>query len=357
VIDEMSTTREDLALRAYGVEQMSPILALLQQTLGNHGAVRKSEAFWQWKHHRNPFGHSYGIYSWSEREQRAAGLRVLMRWRFDSPDGRTILAARAVDTATHPDFQRRGIFSTLTRRAIEDLTGEGVHLIFNTPNHKSLPGYLKMKWQIVARWPLYLKILRPLSMIRARLRPQGDPPPLHTADFFGSQILPWSAFAERYADPLADLIPRWEADRPRRGLRTPRTWDYLRWRYGEHPHVDYGFFPFTVGNARDVAGVAILRPNYRYGWREAVLAELLLAEPDARLGQSLLRGLVRQVKADYLVAHFAARTVERRTLWPAGFLSAPGQGITFTVRFLQEEGEPFTAPAAWDLSLGDLEIF
>ncbi len=61
-----------------------------------------------------------------------------------------VRAVRAVDTATHPDHQGRGIFSTLTPTRSRRC-GSRADLVFNTPNEKSLPGYLKMGWQIVGQ--------------------------------------------------------------------------------------------------------------------------------------------------------------------------------------------------------------
>ena len=92
------------------------------------------------------------------------GLRAFMRWRFDAT-GQDVRAVRAVDTATHPDHQGRGIFSRLTSEAIDLLRGD-TDLIFNTPNEKSLPGYLKLGWRIVGRAPVLLRIKRPLRLLR-----------------------------------------------------------------------------------------------------------------------------------------------------------------------------------------------
>ena len=68
--------------------------------------------------------------------------------------------ARAVDTATDPDFQGRGIFTRLTLEALDALPAEGVELVFNTPNARSLPGYLKMGWQEVGRLPAAVRPTR-----------------------------------------------------------------------------------------------------------------------------------------------------------------------------------------------------
>ena len=346
------------AIRAYDKSAIPAVLELTRTTLGDSGAVRKTEDFWHWKHEQNPFGSSYGLYAWDETAAQMAGLRVLMRWRFADAAGNQFRGARAVDTATHPNYQRQGIFSTLTKHAVQDLTQEGTDLIFNTPNTKSMPGYLKMGWHLVAKWPLYLRPLRPMRMAARRLGIASPSPDITFADFFRPAVMPWSVFAERYGDQAAALISQWEAQRRHVGLRTVRDWDYLQWRYGEHPHIQYGVY--TLGYPEQpskLAGFAILRPNIRNKWQEVVLAEIFLGKLGSKETGGFLRLLANEVKSDYLIAHFGPKTLEHALLRAAGYLAAPRQGISFTVRPLQGNTVDFTQPSAWDLSLGDLEIF
>ncbi|MCC6457172.1 MAG: GNAT family N-acetyltransferase [Caldilineaceae bacterium] len=340
----------------YSREALPAILILLQQTLGNSGAVRKTEEFWQWKHHANPFGASYGLYAWDEATAQVAGLRVLMRWTFRATDGTLVQSARAVDTATHPDHQRRGLFSSLTRQAIAELTAQGTDCIFNTPNQKSLPGYLKMGWQVAARWPLYIKPLRPLRMAYRRLRPVATAAKTSFAMHFGAEVLPWDEFIEHFGEQAGEVLAAWERARQQVGLRTLRTVDYLTWRYGGHPHIHYGVYTHTDHRGK-LQGFAILRPNVRFGWQETVLTEFCLAQPDRTAGLQLLRSLRHHLHSDYLIAHFAHHTVEADLLRRSHFWPAPRQQIIFTARPLQETAAHLSHAGAWDLTLGDLELF
>lgn len=345
-----------LTIRPYQPDAIPALLALTQTTLGNAGAVRKTATFWQWKHQHNPFGQSFGVYTWDEERQIATGLRVLLRWQFCAPNGRIYHAVRAVDTATHPDYQRRGIFSILTRQAIADLTIEGVDFIYNTPNQKSLPGYLKMGWQVVASWPLYIKVLRPLRMLFKRLhRTPADGTPKF-GDYFGAGIMNWMDFIQSYGEQLAQFMSRWEAQRGHAGIRTRRTPSYLDWRYGQHPHIQYGVYTEADATGQ-LLGFAILRPNLRYGWQESVLAELLLGEQTITFGAQFLHRLRKQLQSDYLIAHASPRTLEYQLLRRVGFLRAPRRGMIFTTRPLQDAMAAINQPANWDLTLGDLEIF
>lgn len=343
-------------LLPYSSAAIPEILKLTRATLGNDGAVRKTEAFWNWKHEENHFGPSYGLYAWSDREARAVALRVLMRWRFCNAAGENWRAVRAVDTATHQDYQRQGIFSKLTRQAIQDLQDDGVDLIYNTPNARSLPGYLKMGWQAVAKWPLYLRILRPIRMLSRYLKSKStSPQALKFDDYFAPEIMPWQAFAERYRRDIPTLISNWEQQRRQTGWRTPRDFNYLQWRYGQHPHITYGVFALVHDGKLE--GFAILRPNQRNGCQEIVLTELFLKQVDSSRGKILLKRLRQQLRGDYLVAHFAQNTVEKKLLGRAGFFKIPTQGLVFTVKPLSPQSRDALNATAWDLTLGDLEIF
>jgi GNAT superfamily N-acetyltransferase len=340
-------------IQPYNPTAISKILALTQETLGNDSAIRKTEAFWHWKHHANPFGSSYGLLAWSETQAQVAGLRMLMRWKFCPPAGPSLQAMRAVDTATHPAFQRRGIFSTLTRQAVDDLTKEGIHFIFNTPNQRSLPGYLKMGWQVVTKWPVFIKVLNPLRMVWKRFWPEGTSSQFEA--YFGPDVVPWPVFVERYDSMIPGLVANWEQQRDQVGYRTPRNLNYLQWRYGQHPHLTYGVY--ALENSKGLAGFAILRPNLRYRWQEIVLTDIFLAKPTLEQGRLLLTNLSKQLKGDYLVAHFAEGTIEKTLLRQTSFVKVPQRGITFAVRPLKSLSQNLLDPAAWDLTLGDLEIF
>ena len=339
----------DLRICRYNAEAIPDVLKLVKVTLGNEGAVRKTEAFWRWKHEDNDFGSSYGLYAWDETQALAVGLRVLMRWQFRTKDGELLRAVRAVDTATHPAYQRLGIFSKLTRQAVEDLKQEGVDLIFNTPNARSLPGYLKMGWQIVAKWPLYIRALRPIRMLSRRLKSiPASQQLIKFDDFFAPDIMTWQAFAERYGEDIPKLVSNWEQQRHQTGFRTRRDFNFLQWRYGEHPHLTYGIYAWE--DLGTLAGFAILRPNWRYGWQEIVLTEMFVTPSDARRKKKFLLNCIEQLRGDYLIAHFAQGTEERKLLRQAGFFRAPAQGMIFTVNPLQPSSQHALAPASWDLT-------
>lgn len=347
-----------LNVRPYDAAAMPAIVEMARGALGAAPATPMTPEFWAWKHAANPVGPSFGIYAWDDATQRVAGLRMFLRWKFTQGDRAPVTAVRAVDTATHADYRRRGLFSQLTQQAIEQLGAEGVSLIFNTPNESSLPGYLKLGWRTVARLPLMVRPLRPARMAARRIWPRSPLDIGAWEEHFTRGMLRWAEFTERYGDAIDAMIRRWEESRTLTGLRTVRDRTYFDWRYGGHPHVAYGVCALADPAARrDLLGFAVVRPNRRYGWQEAVLDELVLARPDETLGRRLLADLPAALRSDYLIAHSAQGTVERRLLRKAGFWVAPRRGMLLAARELAAGVPNLYTASAWDLTLGDLELF
>ena len=134
------------------------ILKVLKASLGETSS-KKTEEVWRYKHIDNPFGKSLVLVA--EEEGEIVGVRAFMRWKWQK--GEKIYSAfRAVDTATHPNHQGKGIFKKLTLKALEIGKERGDHFVFNTPNTQSKPGYLKMGWKEVDKLEIQL---RPLILI------------------------------------------------------------------------------------------------------------------------------------------------------------------------------------------------
>src|SRR5690606_1498508 len=145
---------------------LDEIIDLLRVSLGE-SLLPKSVAYWRWKHIDNPFGPSPVLVA-TERG-RIVGVRAFMQWRWRM-GGQTLKAVRAVDTATHPDHQGKGIFRKLTLRMLDECRERGIGFVFNTPNKRSGPGYLKMGWSKAGRLPIHVAVRRPLSMLAHALK-------------------------------------------------------------------------------------------------------------------------------------------------------------------------------------------
>jgi predicted N-acetyltransferase YhbS len=142
-------------------QDIPEILEVLKASLGETSS-KKTEAVWRYKHVDNPFGKSLVLVA--IENDRIIGVRAFMRWQWQLGD-QVFSAFRAVDTATHPEHQGKGIFKKLTLRAIDIVKEQGDDFIFNTPNTQSLPGYLKMGWGEVDKLKIRAEPANPLNWL------------------------------------------------------------------------------------------------------------------------------------------------------------------------------------------------
>lgn len=348
----------ELSIRRATEADTEEILRLVILSLGEYwnraAGLRFDTGFWSWKHLTSPFGASPCLIA--EAEGRIVGLRVFMRWQWQAGET-TVQAVRAVDTATHPDWRGRGIFSSLTLALVEEMRQEGVSFVFNTPNASSGPGYLKMKWVNTGRTSPLIRPLRPLHLLgslvakpRANGTGNGAAPAARTAPTA-------TRIGELFREPALDGFLR-VLDREERRLRTPRSRDYLQWRYRDIPGGIYDAlweFDGTDG------AVLIFRQKHRRGFTELRFCELLVgpSRRSAAIGRALLRQAVADTEADYASAMAASGTAEQRVVLGSGFLPAPRLGPILTVRSLNALAsglDPLKRPN-WRVSLGDLELF
>lgn len=339
----MSRVAARIETRPYVDADEDAVLDLLDLTLGGGPAGSRSAAYFRWKHLESPFGRSFMLVA--EAGDRIVGLRAFMRWELVAA-GRRLRAVRAVDTATHPDHQGRGIFSRLTLEALDALRDQA-DLVFNTPNGKSLPGYLKMGWRVAGRVPIRIRVRRPLRFaVRARswrgLVGAGPMPPVD---------------APRAADVLDERIDDLLAERERRpGIATPIDRTHLGWRYGRAPGLDYRAIVLGARDRPD--GLAVFRVRARGALVEATVAETIVRLGARRSASELLRAIGASAQVDHLACSFAPGSSPERAARRGGAVRAPG-GMTLAVNTLgHDDLEPNPAELrSWALSLGDLEVF
>lgn len=266
--------------------------------------------FFRWKHRDNHFGPS-PIWVAVDGGQ-IVGVRALMQWRLQRGDA-ALRLVRAVDTATLPSHQGQGIFRRLTTAAVDELTAEGCDAIFNTPNDKSRPGYLKMGWTEIGRVPIGLRLRAPSSAWRLRNARTA-------AGKWGEPMTAGRAAANLDAEASSWIAPE--------GWHTPISADYLAWRYGFEP-LGYRYLDG-----------AIVRVRTRGSVKELSVCEVLGAAP-------AVGSMLRAENADVAIA---------TGLGPrAGFIPAPGLGPRLTWRELGRAETPTMDDLA--LSLGTIELF
>jgi N-acetylglutamate synthase-like GNAT family acetyltransferase len=318
-----------MIIREAKSEDVPHIVSLLKKSLGE-SLMPKSEQYWIWKHIRNPFGVSPVLVA--EENNTLIGVRAFMCWQW-TRQGKILRAIRAVDTATHPDHQGKGIFKKLTLKLVDTCKNDGVDFVFNSPNSQSKPGYLKMGWEEAGKLPVSIQVRKPLSMLyNVVMSRQASEPELKTQL---SELL----FHPGLQTLLANTQPQ--------NISTLYSPAYLQWRYLQVPVVKYG--AVGIHDKDELRGLLI----YRFKPSKAGI-ELRITDIFAR-AETDFKALISKLTRECPQAEFI--TLSGAGLQKLGMITM-NIGPVVTVRNLNlTSTEELAHFHKWSPSLGDLELF
>ena len=319
-----------MIIRKATAEDIPAIVQLLKASLGDVSSA-KSEAYWNWKHVHNPFGPSPVLVA--EENGSLIGVRAFMRWDWQQ-DGKIYRALRAVDTATHPAHQGKGIFKKLTLQLIEEASKEGFDFIFNSPNAQSTPGYLKMGWEVWGKVPVHIRPVLHFKSYKA-----------HLFDTFHQQLMNTSL----------DTIPlKWVSTGT--GMQTAFPEGFFSWRYQHCPVKPYGLDQSKKNNNQ--LWLFFTVKMQRWG------AELRICHfafsNSVQMKQLYLRSveLARNLGCRFIsiagIQHERSGEALRY-----GFVSAKKISLTLTIRHLSDLNlyRAVQSNPNWVLQNGDVELF
>lgn len=234
-----------------------------------------------WKHARNPLGPSIVTYALRSASDQPVAVRALWRCQL-TIGGDSCVAFQPCDTATHPDHQRRGLFSRITDHAVAEAAGQGAAACFNFPNARSGPGYAKLGWLPMGSM---LLLGRPVRALRGGIRlvtgTWRRDSPRCSVDGPDSDRGSLDNDIRRLASLVTPLSTH---------IQGARSDAFLNWRIARHPR-----FRYTVA-CSGACGV-VFRHRWRRRLRE-VAVEDLLGAPDARSLHEALLLSARTADAD-----------------------------------------------------------
>jgi N-acetylglutamate synthase-like GNAT family acetyltransferase len=321
-------------------DDIPAIVGLLKISLGE-SLMPKSEEFWRWKHVQNPFGVSPVLLA--EDEKNIIGVRAFMRWTWLSGN-QTIAAVRAVDTATHPGYQGKGIFSSLTKKLLKQCEEDGTQIVFNTPNSKSLPGYLKMGWKEAGKLPINLRLLRPLNIGFHFIKGVSSTQPKEEKSDIGSYL----------NHPGLPALINAHRSFFRGQITSAHTAQSLQWRYEKVPVAKY--HAAALESSAGLRALIIYRIKFTRAGKEFRLTDYFMESPNCLgLIKDLILEKCRNHHADFVTAAgLPGMEIFNNRILPSSFSVGP----IVTVRTINlKELDNFEHFNQWKPSLGDLELF
>ncbi|SHF91513.1 Acetyltransferase (GNAT) domain-containing protein [Salegentibacter echinorum] len=299
------------------------IVQVLKASLGED-QLELSEKVWRYKHVDNPYGKSIVLIA--EENSQIIGVRALMRWQWQQGEMK-YEALRAVDTATHPKHQGKGIFKKLTLQAIEIAKKNGDHFIFNTPNEQSRPGYLKMGWDQVGKVNIGIK--PSLNFLKFKLPTK------------------YKVKKKNSISEIDNLCGKWNTNlRKKSGLFTIKSAEILKWRYEKNPLQKY---EVVTGEGYYIAAYIKNRGKVK----EFRIAECIFDEKV--IGRKELQKVIKKIGSGF---SFHVMSFSPKLLSLNGKKGDFGPILTLNALNLRSSEETgFLNIKNWHNSLGDLELF
>lgn len=306
-------------------EDIPAIVKVLKLSLGEQ-ELPLSEFIWMYKHVYNPFGKSLVLIAVDENH--IVGVRALMRWKWQL-NGKIHESLRAVDTATHPEYQGKGIFKKLTLDAVKVAQENGDSFIFNTPNDQSRPGYLKMGWEKV-------------DQLKVALKPAYNS--------FWKIIKRNTNYDINFncsSDSIDNLCRKWNQElQSRNTLFTPKSAMFLAWRYENNPLQKY-----EVIAEEGIYLAAYIKK--RKGVRELRISECIFNRDKKWDSNKLISKLSNKFGAQVI-------SYSPDLLHLKGNLINSNIGPILTLKELnlnKKENLHLKDISNWNYSIGDLELF
>lgn len=313
-----------MIIREATLKDIPEIVVLLKRSLGN-SLHKKSTLVWEYKHIKNIFGISYVLVALEDNK--IIGVRPFMQWKWQQGD-KLWQSYRAVDTATDPNHLGKGIFKKLTLQAKNDVQMQQECFIFNTPNSKSRPGYLKMGWQKLGKIRVFLTF-----------------PWLYVFLLFTKKK---SEVTENQSADSLEIICNKENQKLKNlgVFFTPKSSSYLIWRYEQNQLESY----IKLATSEWCVFCYVKK----HGWiKELRIVEALGVDTD-KIKQEIKQAIIPLALKHYCFIISSATN----EIFSIGFYSKIGPMLTFCdLTKSQRIINVLEDPNIFHYSLGDLELF
>jgi GNAT superfamily N-acetyltransferase len=267
------------------------------------------EEYFKWKYADNPNTEdSLGIVAL--HKDRVIGFRGYFATRFEIPEKtKDLIVLVPGDTCVHPDYRRKGLSVLMGNLAMDTFSGAYKIFLNMTTTVPSLPGYLKMGFQPIAK-KAYLSQYTFPRFIRYLLTYKKHPPlekGRNVSGMFGQVILSERPKPKEMAEICAgEMIHN-------QRIRLLRDETFFRWRF-ENPFKRYRFYYFCHDSGIKGYVVIGLSHNHQRGYI------LDFADTDGRSVVFLLRHMIQNKHFDMLsIYHFSVSDEFREKLADMGF--------------------------------------
>ncbi|MCU4801239.1 GNAT family N-acetyltransferase [Halobacteria archaeon HArc-gm2] len=157
--EETQSTAAGYSVRWFRSGDADGVRALFEDALGR----TRSRAYVDWKYVDDPYLSHVPI-NVAEHDGNLVGVQAYLPCRLRHA-GRTVLALQPADAVIHPDHRRNGLYTRMTRQAIDRYEAEEPSLFFNYPTEGALGAQRKLGWESLGELDVFYRIQRPSAFL------------------------------------------------------------------------------------------------------------------------------------------------------------------------------------------------
>jgi hypothetical protein len=320
---------------------------------------------WKWIHIDNPAGASM-IWLADDDSKIVSQYPVILE-NMKIRD-KILKGAQLIDTMTHPKYRRRGMCSTLGKKALNEIENREIHLVYCFPTQQVYPLHIKYGWLDVCAFqvmvkPLNLKNILQKYFVRNRLLLNiftmgGN---LIIKVFFRSKKVPDEDMLKvrkisHFDDHINEFWNRVSADY---NIITIRDKKYLNWRYVYAPNANY--IIYVAEESGEICGYIILGCKDVDGLMWGNIYDIIAPTSREDIIYCLIAKAVEyfmDTKVDTIYSKMVANEVYHKSFLRNGFIPrfrSKGRFIAYNAS--TELSEAFLKnPKNWFIQLGDLPL-
>lgn len=284
--------------------------------------------WWRWMYKDNPAGS--GRIWLAEHGGKIVGQYAIVPVKLKIGN-EAILSSQSLDTMTHPDYRRQGMFETLARKVYDEAKKDGIYIVYGFPGKFSYPGFIKkLSWFDIRTVQLMIKPLNWRNAVNLKVKNKFLQRVLAIGGslafnkiFFGTRKPP--AVEDLTINQVSSFNEQinnfWAKVSSQHQIMVVRNKDYLNWRYST-PEANYSIF--VAEKSGEIRGYLVLEHKLQGVTKVSYIFDLIAqSEESMHCLVSKAMDDCQQKRVDLILYSLIANKTYRRILKRSGFISLP----------------------------------
>ncbi len=316
--------------------------------------IDRSKERWNWQF--NQHVHGKGWIFVAKSNDIIVGQFALRRNHINFM-GSELIAGQSCDTMVNPEFRGRRVFTDLAKKAYEFAQKDGLSIAFSFPNRNSYPGYMRLlKRNRIANLKCYYfrtgikkyfgKLIDRLFKILLYLVN-------HCYIVIERKIMPDMCNVKTSSNLADDSKSLLNEHHYYEVLSIWKDFNYMQWRYINHPNFTYSFHTLYVNDR--IEGLAVTRNSED----SVAICEFLHRSKHPRQSVYFLRHIVKyylKSSAQKIEFHGWDNGFFDYVFKACGFRSLPSSFVFTAQAFDDDLTQKLIIPDNWTIVYGDADI-